>query len=76
MKKLTVFLVSLILLATMGLGVHAVAPADGVYEDGIYYMTGGPKAPQDTSMVTVSVIGSTLGLIILGFAVNRKIKKN
>lgn len=75
MKKITVFLFSLILLATMGLGVNAVAPADGVYEDGIYYMTG-PKAPKDTGMITVSVIGSTLGLIIVGFAVSRKMKKN
>ncbi len=75
MKKITVFLFSLILMATMGLGVNAMAPQDGVYEDGIYYMNG-PKAPQDTAMVTVSVISSTLGLIVLGFALNRKIKKN
>jgi hypothetical protein len=55
-----------------------VAPVDGEYEEGIYYLTGAKDLNQiqDTGMVTVSVIGSTLGLIILGFALNRKIKKN
>lgn len=55
-----------------------MAPTDGVYEDGIYYMTGdkSESVKQDTSMVTVSVVASTLGLIILGIAANRKLKKN
>lgn len=58
--------------------VNTLAPTDGKYEDGIYYMTGDKdaSATKDTSMVTISVVASTLGLILLGIAVNRKLKKN
>lgn len=58
--------------------IYTMAPTDGKYEDGIYYMTGDKDASanKDTSMVTISVIASTLGLILLGIAVNRKLKKN
>jgi hypothetical protein len=50
---------------------------DGGYEDGIYTLTGAKDlAAQDNSMVTVSVVASTLGLIIVGLAFNRKLKKN
>lgn len=58
--------------------VQTLAPEDGKYEDGIYYMTGAKDLTngQDTSMVTISVVASTLGLIILGVAANRKFKKN
>jgi hypothetical protein len=55
--------------------IKTLAPTDGEYEDGIYYMTGA-KDTADTGMVTVSVVASTLGLIVLGFAANRKFKKN
>jgi len=59
-------------------GIYTMAPEDGKYEDGIYYMTGAKDLTdgQDTSMVTISVVASTLGLIILGVAANRKFKKN
>ena len=58
--------------------IKTLAPEDGKYEDGIYYMTGAKDLTegQDTGMVTVSVVASTLGLIILGVAANRKFKKN
>lgn len=56
--------------------IKTLAPADGEYEDGIYYMTGAKDTAQDTSMVTVSVVASTIGLIALGFAANRKFRKN
>jgi len=55
--------------------IKTLMPTDGEYEDGIYYMTGA-KDNADTGMVTVSVVASTLGLIVLGFAANRKFKKN
>jgi hypothetical protein len=58
--------------------IYTMAPTDGVYEDGIYYMTGTKDLDdqQNKDMVTVSVVASSLGLILLGVAVNRKIKKN
>jgi len=58
--------------------IYTMAPTDGVYEDGIYYMTGAKDVDdqKNKDMVTVSVIASSLGLILLGVAVNRKIKKN
>jgi len=77
MKKISVFLMSIVLLAVMGLNVSAVAPTDGKYEDGIYYMTGNHDTEKkDTGLVTIAVVASTLGLIIIGIAVNRKFKKN
>lgn len=77
MKKLSVFLMSIVLLAVMGRNVSAVAPADGKYEDGIYYMNGNRDTEKkDTGLVTVAVVASTLGLIIIGIAVNRRFKKN
>jgi len=59
-------------------GIVTLAPTDGKYEDGIYYMTGDRDldSKTDTSMVTISVAASSLGLIILGLSINRKIKKN
>jgi len=56
--------------------IKTLMPTDGEYEDGIYYMTGAKDNTADTGMVTVSVVASTLGLIVLGFAANRKFKKN
>jgi hypothetical protein len=58
--------------------IYTMAPADGKYEDGIYYMNGDKDTgvAKDTTMVTISVVASTLGLILLGIAANRKFKKN
>jgi hypothetical protein len=50
---------------------------DGELEDGIYTLTGAKDlVEKDNSMVTVSVVASTLGLIVVGLAINRKLKKN
>ncbi len=56
--------------------IKTLVPTDGEYEDGIYYMTGAQNTPKDSGMVTVTVVASTLGLIALGVALNRKLKKN
>ncbi len=58
--------------------IKTLAPTDGHYEDGVYYMTGtkDKDAQKNKDMVTVTVIASSLGLILLGLAINRKIKKN
>jgi len=58
-------------------GIETLMPTDGKYEDGIYYMTGDKNLDaKDKSMATVAVVGSTLGLIIVGLAINRKLRKN
>jgi len=59
--------------------IYTMAPADGKYEDGIYYMTGSKDLSAtagNTDMVTVSVVASTLGLIALGVAANKKLRKH
>jgi hypothetical protein len=58
-------------------GIETLMPTDGKYEDGIYYMTGtNDLDTQDKSMTTIAVIGSTLGLIVVGLAINLKLRKN
>jgi hypothetical protein len=49
---------------------------DGINEEGIYTLTGAKDlADKGKSMVTVSVLASTLGLIIVSLALNRKLNK-
>ena len=49
---------------------------DGINEEGIYTLTGAKDlADKGKSMVTVSVLASTLGLIIVSLVLNRKLNK-
>jgi hypothetical protein len=57
-------------------GIETLMPTDGKYEDGIYYMTGDKNLDKDNGMATVAVLGSTLGLIVVGLAINLKLRKN
>jgi hypothetical protein len=57
--------------------IETLMPTDGKYEDGIYYMTGEKDlSTTDNGMTTLAVLGSTLGLIIVGLAINLKLRKN